>query len=127
MEAPELGVSLRAPAGWQVDRRDSRLSSKGYGIGLIIDEPLEGRAFEETARQLPLDFGSRTISGQRHSVDGYDAFTAVVEHPNAGSKSIRTYINKNGTLIEVSFVTLLEDFDNEAEAIADSLASIKIE
>lgn len=126
MEVPELGLSMYAPSGWRVEGRNPRMCTKGDNTGLILDEPLEGKVFREYVHQLSEAFDGRVISSTPLTISGYDAHQAVIEYTNAGSKSIKVYIHKGDRLIEVSFVTPIEDFPKHEPSLRQSIASLKI-
>ena len=127
MEAPELGLPMDAPSGWRVERLNPRICSKGDNTGIIIDEPLEGKALDAYVLQLSADNWGKVISTTPLSISGFDAVQKVIEYSDAGSKSLKVFIHKGDRLIEVSFVTPTEDFAEHESSIRKSIASIKIE
>ncbi|MGC9366897.1 MAG: hypothetical protein ACP5FK_07640 [bacterium] len=127
MEAPELGISVYAPSGWSVDRHNPRMCFKGDNTGIILDEPLEGKSFDEYVQQLSEANSGKVISTATMSVSGFDAILTVIEYPNVGSKSIKVFIHKGDRLIEISFVTPAEDFPEYETSLRKSIQSITIE
>jgi len=89
MQVPELGLSMDVPSGWRVDGRNPRLCAKGDSTGVVMDEPLEGKAFAEHVRRLSEAQGGRVLSSKPLAISGCDAIQAVIEYPTADSKSIK--------------------------------------
>jgi hypothetical protein len=126
IDVPEEGLTMRAPSGWRVYGGDAALiCSKGDNTGVMIIEPLEGKAFSEYVRQLAAQFGGKVISETTAPVNGCEAVRTVVEYPMQGSKSMSIYIHKGDKLINISFTTLIEDFPKYESSLKDSLASIR--
>jgi hypothetical protein len=127
IDAPEIGFQMRVPTGWQIDRNNPRMCWKDNSTGIILDEPLDGKSFEEYVRHLSNANYGQVISSSPVSINGFDAIRSVIDYPDAGSKSLKAYIHKNDKLIEVSFVAPMEDFPKYEGAFLDSLSSITIE
>lgn len=126
MQAPELGISLQAPRGWQVQSTDHGMATKGDGTGIILDEPLHGRAFEEHVEELVNEFGAVVESREEAAIGGHEAVVAVIAYPDAGSKALKAYIHKPPNLIEVSFVTPADDFEAEEAHLRAAINSIQL-
>ncbi|HNS33378.1 MAG TPA: hypothetical protein PKN36_10480 [bacterium] len=126
MVSDELGLRMNVPAGWQVDRKASLMCSKGDSTGIIISEDLEGKNFEEHVRQLSNDFNGKVVSSVPVSVSGFNGVRVVIEYPEIGSKSMKVYIHKEKKLIEISFVTPMEDFAGYEGSLLDSIESISL-
>ncbi len=126
IEAPELGLSMYAPRGWKIDKRNPRLCFKGDYTGIVIDEPLEGRDFYEYAERLCKEFGGKIVSKTPLVISGHKAIKAIIEYPNQGTKAIKTFIHKSDRIIEVSFVILKNDFQKYESSLHESIESMKI-
>jgi hypothetical protein len=126
MQDPTLGVSLQAPAGWQVRSTEPGMATKGDSTGIILEEPMHGRVFEDFVTELTTEFGAEVISRDSIQVNGHEAIQEVIEFPNAGSKALKVYIHKPPNLVEVSFVTPQEDFAREEAAIRAAIQSISL-
>ena len=128
MQAPELGISLQAPAGWQVQSTDHAMATKGDSTGIIFEEPLHGRAFGTLVEELTMTIESETrlVSRTDETISGHEAVIAELEFPTAGSKALKAYIHKPPNLIEVSFVTPIEEFEAEEAALRAAIDSIEI-
>jgi len=126
MEVAELGLSMHVPPGWRVDEHNPRMCAMGDNTGLVIDEPLEGRVFEEYADQLCKAQGGRTRSKTPLTISGRDAIQAVIEYPDAGSTALKAYIHHGERLIEVSFVTPREHFAQHESSLRKSISGIQI-
>ncbi len=124
---PEFGLSMRAPAGWHVDRNDSRMFWKGDSTGIIIDEPLVEENFRDKVWQLSNAHGGMVFFSNPLQVNGFEAVSVFLEYPHAGTRAVKVYINRDQTLIEISYVTPVEDYDLHEKVIRDSINSIRIE
>ena len=124
---PELGLSLKVPRGWKVDKHNPRLCFKDNSTGLVMDEPLEGRDFEEYVDEICRDFRGQVISKESVNVGGYAAFRVVVDHPDKGSRLMGLFIEKGDRLIEVSFVVPRDDFEKYKASLMEALDSVKVE
>jgi len=126
-EIPELGLSFNLPRGWKVDKHNSRLCYRGNSTGIVIDEPLEGRDFEDAVDEISHDFRGQVISKDPLSVGGYAAFRVEVDHPDKGSRLMALFIEKGDRLIEVSFVVPEADYQKYKGPIMEALDSVKVE
>lgn len=126
MSAPELGLSMNAPAGWRLFGPDARMSASGDSTAVIIDEPLEGREFRGYVRRLSEDHRGKVLSMDNVTVSGFDAVEALVDYPDAGSRVLKVYIRRDETLVEVSFAAPANDFSRHEQAIRESITSITI-
>jgi hypothetical protein len=126
MEAPDLGLSVRVPDGWKVDRHNPRLCSRGDSTGVVLDEPLGNQSFADRADQLLRENNGKVLSKSSTTVGGFEAIQAVIEYPNAGSTALKAYIHKRDKLIEVSFVTPTPEFARQEAALRAALQSIEL-
>mgnify|MGYP002620039281 CR=1 FL=1 len=126
MQDPTLGVSLQAPSGWRVQSASPDMASKGDSTGLILEERMLGRSFEEVVDALTSEFGAELLSRAPRTINGHDAVEAIIHYPQGGSKALKMYIHKEPSVIEVSFVTPVEAFDSEEAALRQALGTIAI-
>ena len=129
VEVAELGLSMQIPSGWAVEKDNPRVFGKGNSTGLVMDEPLGGKSFNDRVEALiaktPFE-SPKVISKTPLTVSGYDAIEAVIEYPNAGSKALKVYIHKDDRLIEISYVSPKEKFSEDEPSFRESIASIEI-
>jgi len=126
IEVPELGLSMSIPAGWQLDHRNPRMCAKGDATGLVLDQPWSGDDFAAHVDHLCEEFGGVVLSKTSLEIDACPAIRAVIHYPDQGTKALKLYIRKGDRLIEVSFVTPIEDFAGHESGLRESLASIRL-
>ena len=119
-------MSIDIPKGWKIDKHNSHVFYKDDYNGIVIDELLEGKNFEEYVDKLCKDFNGKILSKQPLIVSGYDAIDAIIEYPNSGNKAFNIYIQKGDKLIEVSYVIKISDFQKYEQALRKSFDSIEI-
>ena len=125
MEIPELGVSMKIPAGWERD--DSGLCHKGeYNTGMLLQEPLDGRNFEDVASDMSTEYGAEVVSTKNMQINGYDAIRTHIKMPD-GVNGLRVYIHKGDNIITVSFVIESDEaYSKYEQSLLDAINSIKI-
>ncbi len=67
------------------------------------------------------------MSRESLEIGGYKAVKAVVEYPDQGSKAFKLFIRKDERVIDVSFVTPMEEFEKGQPAIEMALEFVKID
>jgi len=126
MQGDRSGLSMYAPAGWNVDKQNPGFCFSGDCSGLVIEEMLEGRDFHEYAETCSNADYSTVLSRTPLTVSGCEAIEAVIEYRNAGSKALKVYIHKGDMFIEVSFVTPQGEFPQHESSLRKSVKSIEI-
>lgn len=125
MEVRELGLSMDLSPGWEVDANNPRMFAKGDGTGLVLDEPLGGRTFEQCVEALS-QVGSPMIKSRTPlTIGGCQAVEMVDEYPAQGSKAIKVYLHKNDRVVEISIVTSNEEFRQHESALRKAIQSVR--
>ena len=126
MEVRELGLSMDLPPGWKVDASNPRMFAKGDRTGLVLDEPLGDRTFEQCMETLS-KVGSPMIRSRTPlTISGCQAVELVSEYPAQGSKAIKVYFHKNDHIVEISIVTSNEEFSQYESALREAIQSIRV-
>ena len=125
MEIPASGVSIKIPAGWVRD--DSHMCHKGeFNTGMLIEEPLEGKNFEETATKISKEFGAEIISTGNLKINDYKAIKTHIKLPN-GVNALRVYIHKKDKIITASFaIESKKMYEKYKPALLKSMKTIKV-
>lgn len=125
MEIPDLGISMRIPSGWVRD--DSGLCHKGeLNTGMLLQEPLNGKKFEDIVSDMSQEFGAKTVSTSNMQINGYNAIKTHIKMPN-GVNELRVYINKGDKIITVSFtIESKEMYSKYEQSLLNAVNSIKI-
>ena len=125
MEIPKLGISMQIPTGWVRD--DSHMCHKGeYNIGMLMQEPLNGKKFKETASKISKEFGAKIVSTNTLKINDYNAVKTHIKMPN-GVNALRVYIHKKDTIITVSFaIESKEIYEKYEPALLKSIKTIKV-
>lgn len=124
LQVPELGLSMKVPAGWSADRANPRMCSRGESTGIIIDEPLAGKDFAQHVDILSQEFGARRVLLSPMTVSGRESFEVIAEYPAQGTTALKVYIHKDASLIEVSFVVPSDEFAASEPSLRESVKSI---
>ena len=125
MEVQELGLSIDLPPGWKVDANNARMFAEDDRTGLVLDEPLGDRTFEQCVEVLS-QVGSPTIRSKTAlTISGCQAVEIVGEYPSQGSKAINVYIHKNDRVVEISIVTSNEEFPQHESALRKAIQSLR--
>ena len=127
VEAPELGMSMPVPAGWSVDDGNSRLCFRGQATGIVLDEPLHGVDLDRHVDGVLGDFGAEVRSRAARTVSGLPAVEAVVDYPSQGSTALKLFVDRAGTLVEVSFVTPADEYADQEPALRAALDGIRFD
>ncbi len=125
--ADELGISLPIPPGWKIDGHNPRLCYKDTSTGIIIDEPMNGKNFEDAVDTICYDFRGQVKSKKSMEISGYKAILALIEYPHLGTTNLKLFVLKNNRLIEASFALVSSEFKKQESAIRKCLESIAIE
>ena len=123
MEIPELGFSMPVPAGWQLDAPG--MCHKGDNTGLLMEEQLEGRAFEAAAAEMSREFGNKIIAETPFSTSGLKAVKAHAATPS-GDRLLRVYIHKGNAMIVLSFVILKDEYPAHEAALEQAIRAITV-
>lgn len=124
MVIPELGVSVKIPAGWKLD--NSSMCHKGDYTGILMYEPLEGKTFEELADQMSKEFGSVIVSKSPMEIAGFRAIKTVIDSPSTGVRLLRVYIHKGDNIIWLSYGVTKGEYTKYEQDLLRSVDSISI-
>lgn len=127
MKAPEVGLTMNAPSGWSVESAVPAMSTQGDSTGMILIEALDDRSFDDYVQELMLANDGQVVASSTRTFNGYNAVVPVIEFPLQGSKALKAYVHKDDTLVEVSFVTPLDEFDQAESALRQAINSITFE
>ena len=131
IDVPELGLTMRLPAGWSADRRNPRMfidAGNEDNLGLIEDYPLEGKTLSEYVGQFselgPPGAAARAISRNSTTISGLEAIEMVTQSVEASI--IEVDVRRGDSVMRVSFRTRKEDFPAHERSFREAFSSISI-
>ena len=127
LEAPAIGFSMEAPAGWEVSGRAPDLCFHGEGNGMVMVEPIPAGGFERHVDEVSCELGARVLSRKDTRAAGRRAVEVVSEVPAQGATALRLFIDLGNRVATVSFVTPSAEFDAEEPAIRAAFETITVE
>lgn len=125
MSLPELGITVEVPKGWKVDGGNFGMCSHGDYIGLLMNEPLDGKTFEKAVGTMSNEFGTKVISRKDMKIGERTAIYIQMDAPN-GMRVMRTYIDCGKSIAYLSYAVHKDDYKTYEPALLESLASLKV-
>ena len=127
MTLPELGLSMRVPSGWTLDKHNSGYCFKGNdNNGTVIAEPLAGKTLDQYVNAACKEFGGKVMSKKPLELCGCKAVEAIVDHPAEGKREFLGFIKKGDKVIQVGFTVSQSEFPKCEAALREALNSLEI-
>ncbi len=128
IEVKDLGLSLKIPPGWRMERGNSRMLVDSRNpenhFGLIDDCPSAGKNLNSYVDDMTRMDAAGLRSRQALTIGGYPAIELVSE---ADFALLEVFIQKDNRMIRVSYRVEKEALPIQGPALRKSLLSIRFQ
>lgn len=128
LEIPEMGLSMRLPTGWIVDKENNRmfyqLTKRADNFGTVTEYPFQEESLTKFVEVQLKDFhqGSKSITPT--VIDNLEAVEVIITE--VVYSTLEVYLLKDDRVFLITFRTLRGDFPLQEPEIRKAIDSIKI-